>query len=531
MAKITKKKAFTEKLTKKLNNSGVAPFLFIGSGVSRRYVNAPTWDSLLEQFVTEFSDCFKYEYGYYSSLANKDLAVVASNLSAEFHEFWWREDRFKISREYYKSIAAMDKEKPFKIELCNLLKDKICQRDELKDEINLFTNAVISGILTTNWDNFLENKFKAFTPRIGQKEIIFNDQKSIGEIFKIHGCITRPETLVVTKDDYDLFINKSHYLNSKILTLLVDFPIIFMGYSLSDKNIEKIISNLVDCLRQELIEEDKLKDRLFFIDWQSEPCEPTLITTTYSLNSISIPINKIVLHEYTDILNVLINLKRTFSIEILKRLESMVYDFVMTSEPTNKILVTGIENLNKIDDLEVVVGFGNIDKLQQKGVLGVEIGDLLEDIIYDTIPHENYKDIVEKLLPSKINKSSFFPFFKFNKFCENLNSDNSLKSVINKNIVLSNSSKITLEDYKAKTQKSYSEKYVSKYVSLEDLINQNPNVTALKHIPYFKLLKTDVDVLRDYLKTIWTLNLDQKSTDFSAFRKCVCILDFLENAY
>ena len=85
---------FSLELTKKLNSAGVAPFLFIGSGISRRYVNSPTWDSLLEQFVSKFSDLFKFEYGYYSSLANRDLAVVASNLASEFHEFWWKEDRF-----------------------------------------------------------------------------------------------------------------------------------------------------------------------------------------------------------------------------------------------------------------------------------------------------------------------------------------------------------------------------------------------------------------------------------------------------
>ena len=43
----------------------------------------------------------------------------------------------------------------------------------------------------------------------------------------------------------------------------------------------------------------------------------------------------------------------------------MVFDFVTTSTPTGKILVHGMDELDKIENLEVVVGFGNISKLEE----------------------------------------------------------------------------------------------------------------------------------------------------------------------
>lgn len=523
------KSKFQKELLEKLNLSSVAPFLFIGSGISRRYVNTPTWDSLLEDFVNQFPACFKNQYGYYSSLANRDLAKIATNLANDFHQFWWNDEQFEESRNQYKFIASMDTEKPFKIELCKLLQQRVSQNNELSEEINLFSTAIISGIVTTNWDTFLEGVFKEFVPKIGQKEIIFNEQKKLGEIFKIHGCITRPETLVATDSDYNFFIDKSHYLNSKLLTLLVDFPIVFMGYSLSDKNIEKIISNLVECLRQDLIQEDKLKDRLFFVDWKPNECVPSIIQSTYQLNSVSIPIQKIELHDYADLLEVLSKLERKFPITILRQLESMVYDFVMTSEPTNKILVTGMENLDQIENLEVVLGFGNISKLQDKGVVGLKVIDLIEDIIFDNLPRENYQDIVEKLLPTVVTKSNYVPFFKYHKATSNLNDDNSLKGFVGKSFTLSKSQSISIDDYRLKNQKTTISKQIKGINSLDELLVGIEFNHAIQRIPYLSKEKIETDLLRQFLKDNWELHLSSPLVS-SNFRKCVCLLDYLENA-
>lgn len=523
-----KKTKFKAKVLKKLNASGVPPFLFVGSGISRRYINTPTWAVLMEEFVKSYPECFDKEYGYYSSVTGNDLLKVASNLANIFHEYWWSNTQFVNSRKKNILISSKNKEMPFKIELCNLLKSKVAKVAGLDSELTLLSKAVISGVLTTNWDSLLEDTFKTFTPRIGQKEVIFNDQKKFAEIFKIHGCISKPDSLIVTENDYDQFINKNHYLNSKILTLLVDFPIVFMGYSLSDKNIEKIISNLIECLKQELIQEDILKDRLFFIEWSPESCDPKIESSTYSLNSVSIPIQKIVLHDYSDILDVLSKVKRAIPIDVLKQLESMVYEFVMSVKPSNKVYVSGLDSLDKIENLEVVVGFGNISKLQDKGVVGLKDVDLIKDVIFDDLPHDNYKEIVESLLPGMVKKNVYIPFFKYQKFSHNLNTDNSLINFKGSFDTLKFAQNITIEDYRLPRQKARINKIVKNHQTIESLCQAFEMKKCVEYIPYLSKERIAPAALRKFLKESWD-NIDSKDAAFSNFRKCVCLLDYLEN--
>ncbi|WP_408647995.1 SIR2 family protein [Vallitalea guaymasensis] len=57
--------------------------------------------------------------------------------------------------------------------------------------------------------------FPEYTPVIGQK-ILTSEFITVGEIFKIHGCISLPESLVFTSDDYELFNSKKKYLSAII---------------------------------------------------------------------------------------------------------------------------------------------------------------------------------------------------------------------------------------------------------------------------------------------------------------------------
>ncbi len=55
----------------------------------------------------------------------------------------------------------------------------------------------------------LENIFSEYEPVIGQK-ILYNNAYSIGEIYKIHGCVSEPDSLIVTKkNDYEYFDKKN----------------------------------------------------------------------------------------------------------------------------------------------------------------------------------------------------------------------------------------------------------------------------------------------------------------------------------
>ncbi|HAK78491.1 MAG TPA: hypothetical protein DCM71_16655 [Runella sp.] len=533
MNKITKvpkltNEEFKKHFTETLAQSQRPPFLFVGSGISIRYYSIPTWMNLLKEFVETNKDCFSYEFGYYSSKCSKDPLKIASNLAAEFHEYWWKAPKYSESRVTYQEIAGQNTENAFKIELSNFVNSKKKMSDILDDEISSISSAVISGILTTNWDDFLQNIFTDFQVEVGQKEAIFADQRAVGELYKIHGCISKPESLVVTTRDYEKFILNNHYLNAKLLTLFAEYPIIFMGYSLSDPNIELILKNLIQCLDSELFHVQKLTNRLFFVEWVTKPCHPSIETATYNLSSITIPLIKIKVHDYKIIWDTLTQLPRTLPVKTLRQLQNMVFDFVTTLKPTGKVYVNGMEELDTIENLEVVVGFGNISKLGKRGVIGLNAKDLMKDILFGEIPVQNYNEIVEKLLPKVIRQNNFVPFFKYQRALNNLNNDNSIKNYSENNFTLCNSMSITIDDYRVKSNRVRNTKLAEKYKTLENLLDDLTPIQSIQLIPYLEKNKFDLDLLLNFLKGIWQDFGENEHNYSSNYRKCICLLDFLK---
>ncbi len=96
------------------------PYLFIGSGFSRRYINLPTWEELLSNFFEKSK--IEGDFEYYKSKSNGNMAALATILSQEFHEVWWKNSEFKVNRTQHKTLASTGVNQPFKIELCEYLK-------------------------------------------------------------------------------------------------------------------------------------------------------------------------------------------------------------------------------------------------------------------------------------------------------------------------------------------------------------------------------------------------------------------------
>ena len=103
------------------------------------------------------------------------------------------------------------------------------------------------AIITTNYDRFLEMLFPDYEPIVGQR-IITTSFVSVGEILKIHGCVSDPASLVFTKTDYDEFIKKKKYLSAKLLTYFSEHPLLFVGYGAGDPNIRTILSDIDEAL-------------------------------------------------------------------------------------------------------------------------------------------------------------------------------------------------------------------------------------------------------------------------------------------
>lgn len=75
----------TESLKEIIKVSPTAPFLFIGSGFSRRYLGLEDWKGLLTRFGSKLpSGSIRY-----ISESNGDLALAAEKMTEPYSNYWW----------------------------------------------------------------------------------------------------------------------------------------------------------------------------------------------------------------------------------------------------------------------------------------------------------------------------------------------------------------------------------------------------------------------------------------------------------
>lgn len=78
-----------EKLLNIISSFNTTPFLFIGSGITRRYCNLPSWDLLLEYFSNLLNPSNEFAYANYKRQANNDYSLLGSIIGEEFDNQWF----------------------------------------------------------------------------------------------------------------------------------------------------------------------------------------------------------------------------------------------------------------------------------------------------------------------------------------------------------------------------------------------------------------------------------------------------------
>ncbi|MDV3628486.1 hypothetical protein CMU78_09390 [Elizabethkingia anophelis] len=514
-----------EELKKHIQKFNSSPILFIGSGFSRRYLNLPTWESLLVEMTNKLSLPRPFEY--YKANANSNMPEIAMKMGEDFNNIWWESDEFEQSREDFKTKTET-KYSPLKYEISNRILENLnfVDTEIVEKEIRLLKKINIDGIITTNWDTLCENLFPDFARFVGQEELIFSELLSVGEIYKIHGCATQPNSLVLTTEDYSGYENRNPYLAAKLLTLFIENPIIFIGYSLDDSNIQSILKSIIKCLTKDKVE--KLKDRLIFCQWVNEEIDPQITDSTLLISDTLIPIKLIKLNSFIDLYTVLANNKRKLPIKVLRQMKGMVYDFVKANNSKQKIYVTdNLENIENIHNAEFVYGVGLRDRFSEVGIKGVELIDVLEDVIEDKAWNSN---LISTLCLPNLN-GKYIPYFKHLKlsgFLVNGKIHDDIEVPEFSPEFINTVNEIKFENfYPSKTYQKHKSEINKKYNSLQDLLNeyQKP-LHQFVYIPLLSPEKIDIDLLEKHLIENKKYLRDSKLGSF--YRKLVCLYDFLK---
>ena len=162
------------------------PFLFVGSGLSRRYLNTPDWKGLLKHFASQISSD-PFIYNSYVSKAKMEcytegvLPVVAELIQRDYDEKWFSTPEIRSQDEAVLQ-AVMDGVSPFKAEIAKYFRSFTTTVRKYDTEIHKLKDLSvrnIAGVITTNYDCFLEGLFDNYTKYIGQSELIFSSLQGI----------------------------------------------------------------------------------------------------------------------------------------------------------------------------------------------------------------------------------------------------------------------------------------------------------------------------------------------------------------
>ena len=404
-----------------LKKSESTPFLFIGTGLSRRYLNAPDWEGLLSHFAGQTGNG-EFAYNLYENEAKKEqiddlYPKIASLIEYDYNKVWYTTSKYEERRNKFRELIKSGYS-PFKIEIGDYFlncSNKKANFKEYSQELGLLGRIgekSISGIITTNYDLLLENIFKDYIKYTGQEELLFSSIQGMGEIFKIHGCCEKPETIVLTESDYTNFNKKNAYLAAKLLTIFIEHPVIFLGYSVSDKNIEEILKSIVGCLSGKNL--DILKDRLIFIKYKKGLEKPEV--STYSKSFIgtgSISMTRIEAKSFLPVYQTILEIKSKYKTSILRKLKEEIYELVISNDPANKLKALDITSDDSFSAVDTVLGVGIRSGFKEQGYSTMKAADLYRDVVFDNGDWD-YKLLVKNTLPVLLkHNSNSLPIYKY----------------------------------------------------------------------------------------------------------------------
>lgn len=526
-------------LKERISSFQQLPYLFVGTGFSMRYSHAPSWNSLLFD-IWKMVNPNKNERDFkklkqkiernienqHEGLSEEEMKyhvnpVLATFIENKFNECYYSDDEFDVSifSDEENNDIIDNHYNPFKYLVAKQTgKMKIDESlSEYRELVSLIQNQnKFAGIITTNYDEVLEEIFKDFSVLIGQDSLLVANSLNIFEIFKIHGCCSRPDSIVLTEKDYNNFENKLKYLSAKLLTIFVEHPIIFIGYGLGDINIRNILGEIAGCLSSEQLE--KIKDNFIFISPAFGKKEG-YNKNTLTWGSNSVVINEFVLDDYEIVYKSLSQIRSSMPIKLVRKLQDMVCRFVYSTEAQNNILFGDI-NSPDIDDEKAAVYFGRADTVTQIGFSYFGIDEILEDVLFNNKPYLVNPELIKKTFKNIRSSagSTLLPVYKYIKALDYSLSDipenyNIIKSYDDVNI------QPTSSDIRMHIKEGID------FVSISSIEEMYPNHIP-KQVANIKKFAKNIatEELGEYIKKYF--NTDAYERYKSLFRKLIALYDY-----
>lgn len=325
--------------------------------------------------VTQNPSC-KYPIARYTQKC-EDNPSIASLLTDEYYDYAW---------DNYGSDIFPTKLYDVNIHKSMFLKHQISQIFEPlmakfntennlhSEEIKLLSQLHPHAIITTNYDRMLEEIFPEYSVTVGQQVIKSKETLRIGQILKIHGCMDKPEEIVISTEDYDMFHEKQKYLTAKLLTYFMEHPIIFLGYSAQDSNIKKILADIAEMVCES---PDEIVDNIWFIEWSKNPIpsdsKPPSDKNLDIGDGKTIRVNYALVHTYEELFKNLDQGDKS-SVNALKNLEDKIFNIVKSKSISElRVDYVTMNRIENEDALAELLGFHRADNTGEEEARSVSV--------------------------------------------------------------------------------------------------------------------------------------------------------------
>jgi hypothetical protein len=130
--------------------------------------------------------------------------------------------------------------------------EHFCAQGEENRLAMIFSESIaeipyLNRFVTTNWDPFLERALDVLVPMVEDRDLAFWDDRK-RQVLKIHGCITRPYSLVATQSDYDACMKRNPLIFNKLKDLMATKTFLFVGYSMRDADFQEVWNGIAATL-------------------------------------------------------------------------------------------------------------------------------------------------------------------------------------------------------------------------------------------------------------------------------------------
>jgi len=390
------------------------PVLFIGAGVSLRYLNnSHTWDGLLKYISYELKENHEFYLDIKAECqvdGKYNYSLIATKLEKAFNQALGndRNGKFKEINDYF--YTEMERENNlsrFKIYISKLVGDldyKESKKQELAELKKIRKN--VGSVITTNYDALVEDVF-GFEPLVGNDILLSNPY---GSVYKIHGCNKDPSKIIITEDDYSHFDNKYELIRAQLLSIFIHNPIIFMGYGIGDENIKSLLKTIFTYVEPNSTTAQRIRDNFLLVEFEKDSMSHDISEHDIDLAGFStIRINKIKTDDFIEIYRSISNLNLPVSAMDIRKVQSIVKDIysgVHDDGTSIKVNITeDIDSLNNSDKI-LVIGSSNSIKYEHKNS-----SNFMTDY-FDIIDESNHQllQLIDKI---NITSTQWFPVYGF----------------------------------------------------------------------------------------------------------------------